>query len=200
MTSEKYCRFASRKLLRLNGPRLGVYVSYGGSIVHFEAERINEVVTPWVAPKPTRSSRSPTRRFRTSYGCLRHCDPKRVNARADSRFADAKPVSGSKIDIKWRYFSFVKINCKHTLTATRRWHAGGRRTWWETRMKNSLVRRFELASSLLRTLSQVLDARSRLIRSEIRGSDPSLLLRLGPVDERRLRPVLIPVGSRRRRT
>jgi len=67
-------------------------------------------------------------------------------------------------------------------------------------MKKSLVRRFELARSLLRTLSQVLDARSRLISSEIRGSDPSLLLRLGPVDEGRLRPVLIPFGSRRRRT
>jgi len=41
--------------------------------------------------------------------------------RADNRLADAKPVGGNKIDIKWRYFSFVKINCKHTLTATRRW-------------------------------------------------------------------------------
>ena len=67
-------------------------------------------------------------------------------------------------------------------------------------MKNTLFRKFELAISLLRTLSQVLDARSRLIRSEIRGSDPSLFLRLGPVDEGRLRPVLIPIGSRRRRT
>jgi hypothetical protein len=67
-------------------------------------------------------------------------------------------------------------------------------------MKNSLVRRFELASSLLRTLSQVLDARSRLFSFEIRGSDLSLLLRLGPVDEGRLRPALIPIGSRRRRT
>ena len=65
-------------------------------------------------------------------------------------------------------------------------------------MKNTLFRRFELAISLLRTLSQVSNARSRLIRSEIRGSDSSLLLRLGLVDERRLRPVLIPIGSRRR--
>jgi hypothetical protein len=44
-----------------------------------------------------------------------------LNARADSRLTDAKPVSGNKIDIKWRHFSFVKINCKHTLMATRRW-------------------------------------------------------------------------------
>jgi len=26
-----------------------------------------------------------------------------------------RPVSRNKIDIKWRYFSFVKINRKHTL-------------------------------------------------------------------------------------
>jgi len=39
-------------------------VSYVDSIVHFEAERVNEAVTPWVAPKTTRWSRSPARRFR----------------------------------------------------------------------------------------------------------------------------------------
>ena len=33
-------------------------------------------------------------------------------------------------------------------------------------MKNTLFRRLELAISLLRTLSQVLDVRSRLLRSE----------------------------------
>src|SRR5882672_6283960 len=103
--------------------------------------------------------------------------------RADNRLADAKPVGGNKIDIKWRYFSFVKINCKHTLTATRRWVRRRQADMWETRMKNSLVRKFELARSLLRTLSEVLDARSRLMSSEIRGSDPSLLLRLGPIGE-----------------
>ena len=66
----------------------------------------------------------------------------RVNARADRRLADVMPVSGAdelplaitkkslcqlciyasrhtnKIDIKWRYFSFVKINVGHTLMAT----------------------------------------------------------------------------------
>lgn len=66
----------------------------------------------------------------------------RVNARADRRLADVMPVSGAdelplaitkkslcqlciyssrhtnKIDINWRYFSFVKTNCGHTLMAT----------------------------------------------------------------------------------
>ena len=64
-------------------------------------------------------------------------------------------------------------------------------------MKNTFFRRFELAISLLRTLSQVLGVFSRLLRSEIRGSDASLLLRLVPLDEGRLRLVPIPIGARR---
>jgi hypothetical protein len=75
--------------------------------------------------------------------------------RADNQLADAKPVGGNEIDIKWRYFSFVKINCKHTLIATRRWVRPRQADVWETWMKNTLVREFELARSLLRTLSEV---------------------------------------------
>jgi hypothetical protein len=65
-------------------------------------------------------------------------------------------------------------------------------------MKSSLARR--LANSLLRKLSRFLDARSHLISSELRGSGLLLLLPLRPVDERRVQPLLIPIGSRRRRT
>jgi hypothetical protein len=65
-------------------------------------------------------------------------------------------------------------------------------------MKNTLFRKFELAISLLRILNQVLDVCSRFLGSKISGSDPSLFLRFGSVDEGRLRPVLIPIGSRRR--
>jgi hypothetical protein len=64
-------------------------------------------------------------------------------------------------------------------------------------MKSSLAPR--LANSLLRKLSQFLDARSHLIDSELRGSGLLLLLPLRPVDEGRVQPLLIPIGSRRRR-
>jgi hypothetical protein len=66
-------------------------------------------------------------------------------------------------------------------------------------MKKTPFRKSELAIPLLRTLSEVLDVRSHLVRSEILGSERSLLPRLGPVHEGRLRPVLIPVCSRRPR-
>jgi hypothetical protein len=66
-------------------------------------------------------------------------------------------------------------------------------------MTKTSLRGFELAISLLRTLSQVMDVRSHLVSSKILGNDRSSLLRLGPVDEGRLRPVLIPVRSNRRR-
>lgn len=52
----------------------------------------------------------------------------------------------------------------------------------------------------LRTLNRLVGACSRLLGLEIRGNDPSLLLRREPADEGRLRPVLISVGSRRQRT
>ena len=66
-------------------------------------------------------------------------------------------------------------------------------------MTKTSFRGFELAISLLRTLSQVMEVLSRLISSENLGNDRSLLLRLGPVDKGRLRPVLIPIHSSRRR-
>ena len=65
-------------------------------------------------------------------------------------------------------------------------------------MKNTLFRKRELAISLLRMLNQVLGVCSRFLGSKISGGDPSLFLRFGPVDEGQLRPVLIPIGSRRR--
>ena len=64
-------------------------------------------------------------------------------------------------------------------------------------MTKKFVPRLELAISLFRTLSGALDVRPRLVGSEILGSDPSLLLRLGSVDDGRLRPALIPIGSSR---
>jgi hypothetical protein len=66
-------------------------------------------------------------------------------------------------------------------------------------MTKTSLRGFELAISLLRTLSQVIDVRSHLVSSESLGDDRSSLPRLGPVDEGRLRPVLIPIRSSRRR-
>jgi hypothetical protein len=66
-------------------------------------------------------------------------------------------------------------------------------------MTKASFRGFELAISLLRTLSQVMYVRSRLVSSERYGNDRSSLLRLGPVDEGRLRPALIPIRSSRRR-
>jgi hypothetical protein len=57
---------------------------------------------------------------------------------------------------------------------------------------------FELASSLLRTLSRVRDVRSRLVGSEIRGDDRSSLPFLSPFDEGRLRPALVAIRSSRR--
>jgi hypothetical protein len=65
-------------------------------------------------------------------------------------------------------------------------------------MKNALFRKCELEISLLRVLSQVLSACSHFIGPKISGSDRSLFLRFGPVDEGRLRPVVIPVRTRRR--
>ena len=59
-------------------------------------------------------------------------------------------------------------------------------------------RGLELVISLLRTLGQVINVRSRLVGYEITGGDRSSLL-LGPVDEGRLRPALIPIGSSCRR-
>jgi hypothetical protein len=66
-------------------------------------------------------------------------------------------------------------------------------------MKEKSSRSVELAISLLRTLSQVLDVHPRPVRSEILDSDSSLLRRFRLVDEGRLRPVLIPIGNRGRR-
>jgi hypothetical protein len=66
-------------------------------------------------------------------------------------------------------------------------------------MTKTSLRGFELTISLLRTLSQVMDVRSHLVSSEILGNDRSSLLRLGPVDEGRLRLVRIPIRSSRRR-
>jgi hypothetical protein len=93
------------------------------------------------------------------------------------------------------------------LIARIRWlqrYRGDRRTGdeaqqWETQMTKASFRGFELAISLLRTLSQVMDVRSRLVSCERYGNDRSSLLRLGPVDEARLRPALIPIRSSRRR-
>ena len=74
-----------------------------------------------------------------------------------------------------------------------------RRKQWVTQMTKTSFRGFDLAISLLRTLSQVMEVRSRLVSSEILGNGRSLLLRLGPVDEGDLRPVLIPIHNGRRR-
>lgn len=65
-------------------------------------------------------------------------------------------------------------------------------------MKRISFRGVELTISLLKTLSQAVDVRSRLVMPEILGNDRSLFLRFGPVDEGRLRPVLIPIGRQRR--
>jgi hypothetical protein len=62
-------------------------------------------------------------------------------------------------------------------------------------MRNELFR-----IGALRTLNRLLGACSRFLGLDIRGNDPSLFLRREPADEGRLRPVLISVGSRRRRT
>ena len=53
----------------------------------------------------------------------------------------------------------------------------------------------ELVSSVLRRLRRVVDVRRHSVSSEILGNDRSLLPRLGPDDEGRLRPVLIPMRS-----
>ncbi len=107
----------------------------------------------------------------------------------------------NKVDIKWRYFSFVKIDCRHTLIAalaSRSKMPAPRRKQWETQMTKTSFR--TLAISLRGTLNQIMDVCSHLVRSEIPGNDrSSLLLRLGPADERRLRPALIPIRSSPRR-
>jgi hypothetical protein len=104
------------------------------------------------------------------------------------------PDCGNKIDIKRRYFSFVKIRCGHTLTMRRR--SVRRRRKWEVYMKKASFRGFTLAIALLRAISRVLDARSR---PEVVGTARSLLLGLERLHEGRLRPVLVSIGRRRRR-
>jgi hypothetical protein len=64
-------------------------------------------------------------------------------------------------------------------------------------MTTASFRAFELTTSLVRTLSQVMDVRSRLVSSESLGNDRSSLLQLKPVDE--VRPALIPIRRNRLR-
>ena len=66
-------------------------------------------------------------------------------------------------------------------------------------MTKKSFRRFELVTSLLRTLRRVMDVRLLLVSPKSLDNERTSLLRPGSIDEGRLRPALIPIRPYSRR-
>ena len=127
--------------------------------------------------------------------CTAQLDFERLNAHAASLHAILISIKSILSGDTFRLSKVIADIRLMTTSAYRLVHPP-RRKQWETQMTKTSFRGFECAISLLTTLSQAMDVRSRLVRSEILSTDQSSLLRLGPV---RLRPVLLPIRSSRRR-
>jgi hypothetical protein len=133
-TSEKYCRFASRKLLRRNGPRFGGCVP---TLAHLEnGARHRGADVPRLDCAAARADllEAISNRLWSSFDSAAVCMISNETPQ-DRKWLARCPCDPhiNIIDIKRRYFSFVKIDCRHTLMTTPDRRADSRRMERETR-------------------------------------------------------------------